>query len=84
MEAETELEGIIRNHSGDCKKTGIWKKMSKKIRYQAFCKIFDKLIESGKIVVSREGIVVWVHNPKLVEKYLKRTDLSYIPDKDSS
>jgi len=44
--------------------------LPKKIMYQTFNLILEYLEESGKIVI-KDGRIIWVWNPKLVEKYLK-------------
>ena len=69
------VEEFIREHSGEFKKTHIWKNLPRKVMYQTFCVIFDYLLDSGKIIVSRQGVVVWIYNPELVKKYMNRSDL---------
>lgn len=69
------VEEFIREHSGEYKKKQIWQNLPRKTMYQTFCVIFDYLESSKKILRDRNGVVGWVWNPELVEKYLKRKDL---------
>lgn len=64
------VEEFIREHSGEFKKTSLWKNLPKKVMYQTFNVIFEYLMDSGKIAVDREGKVAWIWNPELVKKYL--------------
>lgn len=69
------VEDFIMKHSGEFKKKKIWEKLPRKVMYQTFCVIFNYLLESGKIVVDKEGKIVWIWNPELVKKYLKKKGL---------
>jgi hypothetical protein len=51
-------------------KRQLWLSLPKKIMYQTFNLILEYLEESGKIVI-KDGKIIWIWNPKLVEKYLK-------------
>ena len=71
------VEEFIEENSGEYKKRSLWEHLPKKMMYQTFCVIFDYLLDSGKIAQDREGWLVWVWNPELVEKYKNRPDLSW-------
>src|SRR4030067_3049289 len=71
------VEKFFEDTSGEFKKREIWRKLPSKVMYQTFCVIFDYLLESGKIILSRDGFVVWAYNPGLVKKYMNRPDLSW-------
>jgi hypothetical protein len=45
--------------------------------WQTFQVIMEYLEEIGKIAYDNEGYVVYIWNPKLVEKYRKRRDLEW-------
>lgn len=62
-------------------KSKLWKSLPKKMMYQTFNLILDYLEYSGKILIDKKGEIIWIWNPKLVEKYLKRTDLHWRPAK---
>ncbi len=69
------VEDFIRLHSGEYTKTKLWKGLPKKMMYQSFCVIMNYIEKSNKIVYDRRGVIVWVWDPKGVQKYLKRKDL---------
>ncbi len=70
------VEDFIRSHSGDYKRRALWEHLPKKMMYQNYKKIIDYLLESGKIVLDRNGIVVWIWDPEIVRQYYHRDDLS--------
>jgi len=70
------VEKLIYDTSGEFKKKQLWEHLPKKMMYQTFSVIIDYLILSGKIAVDREGKICWIWNPKLVEKYLNKPELS--------
>ncbi len=70
------VEEFIKEHGGEFKKRSLWENLPKKMMYQTFQVIFDYLSDSGKIAVDKEGKVCWIWNPKLVQKYLARSELS--------
>ena len=51
-------------------KRQLWLSLPKRVMYQTFNLILEYLKESGKIVI-KDGKIIWVWNPKLVEKYSK-------------
>ena len=53
-------------------KTELWKKLPKKVMYQTFSIIIDYLIDIGKIMIDKDGRIVWVWNPKMVKKIAKK------------
>jgi len=52
------------------RKTELWKALPKKVMYQTFCLIIDYLEESGKILIDKDGRIVWIWNPEKVKKIL--------------
>jgi hypothetical protein len=73
------VERFIDENSGEYKKTEIFKKLPKKVMWQTFQVIMEYLEESLRIVYDKEGYVIYIWNPKLVEKYRKREDLEWNP-----
>ena len=71
------VEDFIKKHNAECKKMQLWKALPKGINYRTFNTILDYLVYSGKIIISKDRKIVWVYNPKLVRKYLKRADLAW-------
>ncbi len=70
------VEEFIKTHSGEYKRRALWEHLPKKMMYQNYKKIIDYLMESGKIVLDREGIIVWIWDPEIVRQYYHRDDLS--------
>lgn len=71
------IEEFVKGNSGEYKKKSLWQALPKKMIYQTFCVVFDYLLESGKIAQDKEGWIVWIWNPELVQKYLKKENLSW-------
>ena len=62
-------------------KAQLLRSLPKKMMYQTFCTILDYLEYSGKIHIEKDGAIIWIWNPKLVQKYMARQDLSWSPKK---
>lgn len=71
------VEEFILENSGEFKKRALWEALPRKVMYQTFCTIIDYLLHSGKIAMDKNGVIGWIWNPELVEKYLNRDDLSW-------
>jgi len=52
------------------RKTEVWKMLPKKMMYQTFNLIIDYLEESGKILIDKDGRIVWIWNPDKVKEIL--------------
>ena len=52
------------------RKTELWKALPKKVMYQTFSTIVDYLENSGKILIDKDGRIVWVWNPELIKNVL--------------
>jgi hypothetical protein len=53
------------------KKTELWKALPKKMMYQTFCLIIDYLENSGKIMIDKDGRIIWTWNPTMIKKIQK-------------
>jgi hypothetical protein len=71
------VEKFVDENSGAYKKTGLFNALPRKVMWQTFQVIMEYLEEIGKIAYDNEGYVVYIWNPKLVEKYRKRRDLEW-------
>ena len=58
-------------HMNCPKKTELWKALPKKMMYQTFCLIIDYLEQSGKIMIDRDGKLIWTWNPAMIKKIQK-------------
>jgi len=81
LDTKLMVEEFIRKNSGEYSRKQIWDRLPKKMMYQTFCTVLDYLFESGKVVADKGGKVVWIWNPELVRKYMKRKDLFWRADK---
>jgi hypothetical protein len=70
------VEEFIKSHSGEYKRRALWEHLPKKMMYQNYKKIIDYLLESGKIILDMDGIVVWIWDPDIVRQYYHRNDLA--------
>ncbi len=53
-------------------KTELWKSLPKKVMYQTFCVILDYLVSLNKIIIGKDGRIVWVWNPELIKKIVQK------------
>ena len=56
-------------------KAELWRNLPKKVMYQTFNLILDYLEYSGKILIDKEGSIVWIWDPEGVRKALKNKKL---------
>ncbi|GAG08302.1 unnamed protein product, partial [marine sediment metagenome] len=49
----------------------LWKRLPRKMMYQTFCVIIDYLEESNKIIIDKEGKLVWIWDPEGVKRILQ-------------
>ncbi|MBI4440156.1 hypothetical protein HY638_04255 [Candidatus Woesearchaeota archaeon] len=72
LESVIMVEETIQKYSQECGKYQLWKKLPKKMMYQTFQTILDYLETSGKILIDKEGCIVWTYNPKMIRKLLSQ------------
>lgn len=58
------VEKTIQDYSQECGKYQLWKKLPKKMMYQTFLVILNYLEQSGKILIDKDGCIIWTYNPK--------------------
>jgi len=68
LESVLMVEKTIQKYSQECGKYQLWKKLPKKMMYQTFQVILDYLEESGKIMVDKDGCIIWTWNPELIKR----------------
>jgi hypothetical protein len=64
------VEKTIQEYSQECGKYQLWKKLPKKMMYQTFLIILGYLKESGKILIDKDGCIIWTHDPEGIQKIL--------------
>jgi len=72
LETVVMVEKFIKEHNGDFKKTELFNKLPKKIMWGTFNVILHYLYENNKIVMDREGFIVYVWNPEAIKKFINR------------
>ena len=72
LESVILVEKTIQKYSQECGKYQLWKKLPKKMMYQTFQVILSYLEESGKIMIDKEGVIIWTHDPKGIRKILSQ------------
>ena len=71
LESVFMVEETIQKYSQECGKYQLWKKLPKKMMYQTFQVILDYLEKSGKIIIDKEGCIIWTFNPARIKKLIK-------------
>ena len=71
------VENFIKNNQENYTKRKIWQKLPKKVMWQTFNVIINYLLDEGKIGIDRKGHVVYIYNPKLMKRLLKRKEIEW-------
>ena len=66
------IEKTIDKYSGEFNKTEIWKKLPKKVMWQTYLVVLDYLEKINKIGIAKNGIIVYIWNPKVAKRYMNR------------
>jgi len=72
LESVLMVERTIQKHSQECGKYQLWQKLPKKMMYQTFQVILDYLKVSGKIIIDKEGCIIWTYNPKRIRELISK------------
>jgi hypothetical protein len=54
------VEDRIKRARSYLSRVQLWKSLPKKVQYQTFCTILSYLIDSRKIIITRDRKIVWV------------------------
>jgi len=71
LESVIMVEETIEKYLGEYGKYQLWKKLPRKMMYQNFSVILDYLKQSNKIVIDKDGKIIWIWNPSLVRRLEK-------------
>src|SRR3989344_9629804 len=66
------VEKFIEENSGDFRKTELFQKLPKKIMWGTFNVILQYLWDNNKIGIDRKGVVVYIWNPELAQRFINR------------
>ena len=72
LESVIMVEKTIQEYSQECGKYQLWKRLPKKMMYQTFQTILDYLENSGKIIIDKDGCVIWTYNPEMIRKLISQ------------
>ena len=64
------VEETIHRYSQEYGKYQLWKKLPRKIMYQTYLVILDYLVASGKIMIDKDGCIIWTFDPQGINKIL--------------
>ncbi len=68
------IEDAIKNAKDYPKRTELWKRLPKKVMYQTYKIVIDYLIESRKVMLTKDDKLVWVFaNNKKLKKLIKES-----------
>jgi len=71
LESVIMVEAIVQKHSQECGKYQLWKKLPKKMMYQTYQTILSYLEESGKILIDKDGCIIWIWDPEGIKKIMQ-------------
>jgi hypothetical protein len=66
------IERTIEKYSAEFNRTELWKKLPRKVMWQTYLIVLSYLEAINKIGFAREGIIVYIWNPKLAKIVEKR------------
>ena len=72
LESVLMVEETIQKYSQECGKYQLWNKLPRKMMYQTFLVILNYLEKSNKIIIDKDGCVIWVYNPKRIRKAISK------------
>ncbi len=71
LESVLMVERAIQKYSQECGKYQLWTKLPRKMMYQTFLTILDYLEQSGKILIDKDGCIIWTYNPERIRRLIK-------------
>lgn len=66
------VEKFIEQHSAEFNRTELWKGLPRKVMWQTYLIILDYLHNINKIGFDKEGVIIYLWNPKLAKLIEKR------------
>lgn len=66
------IERTIEDFSGEFNKTGLWKKLPKKVMWQTYIFVLDYLQSINKIAIDSRGIMGYIWSPDIAKKFINR------------
>ena len=72
LETVEMVEAFVKENSGEYKKTELFQKLPKKMMWGTFNVILKYLWDNNKIGIDNKGYLVYIWNPRLMEKLKNR------------
>lgn len=72
LETVLMVEKAARKHSEECGKYQLWRKLPRKVMYQTYQAALKYLVESNKVIVDKDGKIVWVWDPEGVKRLVEK------------
>lgn len=66
------VEKTAKKYSGELGKYQLYKKLPRKMMYQTFQYIIEYLRDSNKILLDKDGKIVWIWDPEGVKEILQK------------
>ena len=66
------IEKTIEKYSTEFNRTELWKKLPKKVMWQTYLVVLSYLESINKIGFDKDGVIVYLWNPKLAKLIEKR------------
>ena len=66
------VENTIHKAKDYPNKAQLWKALPKKVMYQTFNVILEYLEDSNKILLTKDGKVIWIWNPERVKDLMSK------------
>ncbi len=79
LQTVSMVEKLIKENSGEFKKTELFNNLPKKVMWQTFQVIMEYLESINKIAYDNARYIVYIWNPNLYKKYANRKDLEWNP-----
>ena len=77
LETVKMVEKTIKEFNSELKKTSLWEKLPRKVQWGTYLTILDYLQEINKIVITDNGIIVYIWDPEGAKEYLAKKHLDY-------
>ena len=66
------IEDAIQKSDNNLSKMQLWKKLPRSVMYQTFSLVLDYLQKSNKILITKEGKIVWIAGNMKLDKAIAR------------
>ena len=66
------IEKTIYESGESMTKTDLYKKLGGRVMYPTLIVVLAYLMDSGKIIMDSKNKIVWIHNPKAVERFMRK------------